>query len=88
MANGRRVGGREPDALPSSNGAPTPLLQPAGWPSARQSGTCGTLLVSSFASLARPQTFQEVEHEVLVSQGRRQALTLWIWDVKKDSKGR
>ncbi|KAL1512213.1 hypothetical protein AB1Y20_005476 [Prymnesium parvum] len=31
---------------------------------------------------------QEVEHEVLPSRGRRLALTLWIWDVKKDDKGR
>ena len=31
---------------------------------------------------------QEVEHEVLPSIGQRHALTLWIWDVKKDDKGR
>mgnify|MGYP002630721698 CR=1 FL=1 len=31
---------------------------------------------------------QEVEHEVLCSLGRRLALTLWIWDVKPDLKGR
>ena len=31
---------------------------------------------------------QEVEHEVLRSQGERFALTLWIWDVKKDARGR
>ena len=31
---------------------------------------------------------QEVEHEVLLSHGERFALTLWIWDQKKDSKGR
>lgn len=31
---------------------------------------------------------QEVEHEVLRSVGQRRALTLWIWDVKKDEQGR
>lgn len=31
---------------------------------------------------------QEVEHMVLESQGDRFALTLWIWDVKKDAQGR
>ena len=31
---------------------------------------------------------QEVEHEVLASLGQRRALTLWIWDVKKDEQGR
>ena len=31
---------------------------------------------------------QEVEHMVLPSMGERFALTLWIWDVKKDSSGR
>ena len=31
---------------------------------------------------------QEVEHEVLPSVGDRLALTLWIWDVKKDALGR
>lgn len=31
---------------------------------------------------------QEVEHEVLRSVGRRMALTLWIWDMKPDLKGR
>lgn len=31
---------------------------------------------------------QEVEHEVLPSQGERVALTQWLWDVKRDSLGR
>ena len=31
---------------------------------------------------------QEVEHEVLPSVGDRFALTLWIWDVKRDKHGR
>ena len=31
---------------------------------------------------------QEVEHEVLLSHGQRLAMTLWIWDVRKDQKGR
>jgi Rps23 Pro-64 3,4-dihydroxylase Tpa1-like proline 4-hydroxylase len=31
---------------------------------------------------------QEIEHMVLPSVGQRFALTLWIWDVKKDSTGR
>lgn len=31
---------------------------------------------------------QEVEHQVLSSEGDRYALTLWIWDVRKDSSGR
>lgn len=31
---------------------------------------------------------QEVEHEVLPSEGQRYALTLWVWDVKKDQAGR
>lgn len=31
---------------------------------------------------------QEVEHAVLPSVGERFALTLWIWDVKKDELGR
>ena len=31
---------------------------------------------------------QEVEHEVLPSHGERAALTLWVWDMKKDSRGR
>jgi Rps23 Pro-64 3,4-dihydroxylase Tpa1-like proline 4-hydroxylase len=31
---------------------------------------------------------QEVEHEVLPSEGQRFALTLWIWDVKRDELGR
>ena len=31
---------------------------------------------------------QEVEHQVLTSQGDRFALTLWIWDTKKDATGR
>ena len=31
---------------------------------------------------------QEVEHQVLKSEGDRFALTLWIWDTKKDATGR
>ena len=31
---------------------------------------------------------QEIEHMVLKSVGERYALTLWIWDVKKDAQGR
>ena len=31
---------------------------------------------------------QEVEHEVLKSSGDRFALTMWIWDQKKDQNGR
>mmetsp|Transcript_22986 Transcript_22986/g.58510 ORF Transcript_22986/g.58510 Transcript_22986/m.58510 type:complete len:84 (-) Transcript_22986:115-366(-) len=31
---------------------------------------------------------QEVEHQVHMSEGQRRALTLWIWDVKKDESGR
>eukprot|EP00966_Prymnesium_polylepis_P219391 5075919-Prymnesium_polylepis.1 len=31
---------------------------------------------------------QEVEHEVLRSEGNRIALTLWIWDIKQDQHGR
>jgi hypothetical protein len=31
---------------------------------------------------------QEVEHEVRVSEGERAALTLWVWDVRKDRFGR
>ena len=31
---------------------------------------------------------QEVEHQVLKSEGDRFALTLWIWDTKKDRTGR
>ena len=31
---------------------------------------------------------QEVEHQVLESVGERHAVTLWIWDVKKDGQGR
>ena len=31
---------------------------------------------------------QEVEHEVMMSEGERFALTLWIWDRKKDRYGR
>jgi Rps23 Pro-64 3,4-dihydroxylase Tpa1-like proline 4-hydroxylase len=31
---------------------------------------------------------QEVEHMVLESMGDRFALTLWVWDVKKDATGR
>ena len=31
---------------------------------------------------------QEIEHMVLPSVGQRYALTLWVWDVKKDASGR
>ena len=31
---------------------------------------------------------QEVEHEVLPSEGERFAMTMWIWDTKKDASGR
>ena len=31
---------------------------------------------------------QEVEHEVLPSEGERLAVTLWIWDQKRDRYGR
>ena len=31
---------------------------------------------------------QEIEHMVLESVGDRFAITLWIWDVKKDAQGR
>lgn len=31
---------------------------------------------------------QEIEHMVLKSEGNRFALTLWIWDTKKDARGR
>ena len=31
---------------------------------------------------------QEVGHEVLASEGERLAVTLWLWDMKKDQHGR
>ena len=31
---------------------------------------------------------QEVAHEVLASEGERLAVTLWLWDMKKDQHGR
>ena len=31
---------------------------------------------------------QEVEHEVLPSVGDRHALTVWVWDTKRDRHGR
>ena len=31
---------------------------------------------------------QEIEHEVLASEGERIVLTQWVWDVKLDAMGR
>ena len=31
---------------------------------------------------------QEIEHEVLPSEGERFLLTQWLWDVKRDKRGR
>ena len=31
---------------------------------------------------------QEIEHEVLPSDGERFVITQWVWDVKRDERGR
>ena len=31
---------------------------------------------------------QEIEHEVLPSEGERFAITQWVWDAKRDERGR